>query len=143
MSINAPLLKQTLAKIEAEPEHWYQGWWVHDIPISPNVCDTAYCFAGHAVILHGAELVSVKEYDDDDMPDVFVKAPPGEPQAQYRELDLKDVDGHALPSIDAYARHVLGLNTGQGLSLFDSENDLLTLRRIVGELCELAESEAS
>lgn len=140
MSINAPLLKQTLAKIEAEPERWYQGWWVRYVPISANVCDTAYCFAGHAVILHGAELV---EYDDDDMPDVFVKAPPGEPQGQYRELDLQDVDGQALPSIDAYACHVLGLSRDQGSRLFDSENDLLTLRRIVGELCELAESEAS
>lgn len=119
--INVPLLKETLAYIEAHPEEWDQSKWR---------CGTGACFAGHAAILHGAKW---RNLAPDDM---RIIAPGGE--VRY---------------VDSYAREALGLkaevyvdhdgDTEFGVELFDGHNTLDDLRRIVGELCAQAESEAA
>lgn len=122
MSINVPLLKTTLAYIEAHPEEWDQSEWR---------CGTGACFAGHAAILHGAK------WRGRNATDMHVISPDG-----------------ATYMVDSYAREALGLELRPytdpndkvcyyGIELFRAGNSLDDLRRIVGELCAQAESEAA
>lgn len=54
MPVNTALLQRTLAHIEAHPEDWVQRYWStgdRDVLPEGNVCGTACCFAGHALLL--------------------------------------------------------------------------------------------
>lgn len=48
---NLPLLRKVLEHIDAHPEEWYQSSWGIHTPQS--ACGTAFCVAGHAVMLSG------------------------------------------------------------------------------------------
>lgn len=110
MPVNKDLLKRTLAAIEADPASWNQSWWR---------CETAMCFAGHAAILSGATWV----YEYGKAPSlshgIMVDTPEGE-----------------CTDVDWYAECVLGLSSKQAERLFDEDNSIGQLRRIVAELCE-------
>src|SRR6478609_3488156 len=56
---NLPLLRKVLEHIDAHPEEWRQDSWA--TRTSASACGTAFCFAGHAVVLAGGELLWDKE----------------------------------------------------------------------------------
>jgi hypothetical protein len=115
---NVPLLRQTLAFIEAHPEDWNQSYWR---------CDTAACFAGHAALLAGASWahraedgVNLEDLADHD-PEAFeAVCPPG---------------ADCTVRVSTYARQVLGIEPADAARLFEASNELDDLRRIVDELC--------
>lgn len=115
---NIDLLKRTLAHIEADPENWFQGEWrIVNAEHDPDRCGTSYCFAGWTLQLSGGKWA----YPADDIDrNHIVLTPEGEADVAEVAAELLDID-------DFY----------QTLSshLFDPENTLDDLRRIVGELC--------
>jgi hypothetical protein len=140
VTINVDLLRRTLEHIEQNPEQWAQHAWVSH---RHRGCGTAYCFAGWATVLSGAQLAW--DDDGDEHGDRVVRpgADPGDHGehvhiASYaaQMLDLPapvlDYDG----DYDVYDVIDLPL-------LFEPDNTLSDLRRIVGELIAQAESEAS
>lgn len=118
-TINVPLLRKTLEHIEAHPEEWDQGDWRLRVE-REGFCGTAYCFAGTAANLHGAEwrIPAPADWQDDDM---RIVTPEGGMHVEY------------------YAQEILGLNFNQADMLFDGGNDLADLRRIVDGLVAEAE----
>lgn len=119
---NVPLLKQTLDYVETHPEEWTQRFYR---------CGTGMCFAGWAAVLDGgtwydAELKGpwiedmVARPDDPDL-DVFLMR-----------------DGARTVDVECRARRILGLTEDEASELFDGDNTLDDLRRIVRELCEAA-----
>ena len=48
-SKNLPLLWKVYDHIVAHPEEWYQGNWA--VQVEDSMCGTAFCFAGHAVMM--------------------------------------------------------------------------------------------
>ncbi len=109
MKPNVPLLRQTMAHIEAHPEEWYQGSWR---------CDTGMCFAGHTAIIDGATWTYPDITDDE----IF-------------ETELVTTPGREIMPVRDYASHALGLELGEAALLFAASNDLDDLRQIVDELC--------
>lgn len=55
--INVPLLRKTLEHITAHPTEWNQEYWGRTFNNERDeVCGTAYCLAGHAVVMTGHTL---------------------------------------------------------------------------------------
>jgi len=123
MSPNVPLLRQTMAQIEAHPEQWDQGSWTKEL-----TCGTAYCFAGWAAVLSGARFAK-NAYSQEFRSCVI---PPG----RILPVDVAD-----------YAADLLGVehyetersDEDNYVHLFNGGNDLDDLRQIVDELCADAE----
>lgn len=124
---NVDLLRRTLTVIEADPANWNQLAWVVDrAAINPAECGTAYCFGGHAVLLHGNKLCLTDSGvvhpllgDDVDPDDTWT-----------------DEDGRKAMETWDYARTILGLSGAQANALFHMHNELDDLRRIVSDICE-------
>lgn len=110
---NVPLLRQTLGYIEEHPEEWKQEVY-H--------CGTAACFAGHAALLDGGEWI------DAESESLLAR---GDDPAMYTR-DLRD--GRRSVWVFHRAQRILGLTPGQAYALFDEENSLEALRKIVAEL---------
>lgn len=113
MAPNVPLLRQTLAHIEANPETWDQARYRR-----ATDCGTAYCFAGWAAELSGVKWTTPA----DDFFAGFV------------------LDGDAGETcVDEVAARLLGIehtrDDFEDIPLFDGGNTLDDLRRIVDELC--------
>lgn len=106
---NTDLLEHTLAQIEAHPETWDQSMWA-----KRTECGTAYRFAGHAVALTHPDARFVS-YSD------CVILYPDTP-----------LEGDA--PISDTAAHLLGLDPYAAEVLFDPNNDLDRLRRLVADL---------
>lgn len=124
MTINVPLLRKTMEHIEAHPEEWEQGRWRRRVQ-RPTFCGTAYCFAGTAAKLNGAE---------------WRNPPPPEGADDYGCQNHMIVTPDGVRPVDVYARKILGLDSAQAFRLFEEFNTLDDLRRIVGELIEDAEA---
>lgn len=125
--LDIPLARKTIEHIEAHPEEHNQGAWVttrtefRETGVTP-ACRTAYCFAGHAVVLSGGEFA---QYDDgEDF--VFVHGPI---TAQYRQNKA-----YGGIHIADYAQHVLGLAPGEASRLFFANNTVEDLRGMVTSL---------
>lgn len=106
--LNVALLRETLAHIEADPGSWQQRNW-YTPPQRGTDCGSAMCFAGWAAVL--------------DEPAVIQTADP-------HEWLIGDV------TIATHARTRLGLGLQQGTILFDGDNTLPMLQRIVGALID-------
>lgn len=106
--VNAALLTQVLDKIEREPGSWNQHWYATRNR-GPE-CGTAYCFAGHAVVLAGLEVDWERENSDE---------------------GFWLVDGRPIPDV---ARELLGITPHQAERLFAGGNDLDDLYEIVADL---------
>lgn len=116
---NVALLRQTMAHIEANLDRWHQGEYRIDLAvIDPECCGTAFCFAGWSAELSGAKWAhaanDLQKNDLIETPDFYITA-------------------------ELYAAELLGIEytrTGEGdIPLFDPDNTLDDLRRIVDELC--------
>jgi hypothetical protein len=130
MKPNVELLRATLAHIEAHPETWNQQMW-------SNECGTAFCFAGHAVVLSGCTVNPEREQ-------VLLDTVPAEFHDTFREIT-----GGWNPPIALAAAVLLGLydtdaiGRSQTIRLFNGDNTLEDLRSMVAELCgQDAEAEA-
>lgn len=128
---NVPLLRRTLAHIEANPLTWDQSWWR---------CETGMCFAGWACELAGGEwLVSAADMIEGaassaDM--VYLIAEPGDDE----EVVLPHVNGMSVVTVHARALRVLGLDEEQAEHLFSTHNSIVHLRDLVAELTEGAQA---
>lgn len=111
MDFNADLARKVLDHIRRHPETWDQGSWV-----STQDCGTAYCFAGHALVLSGYK------------PNTYIDAYTGELQTSYSTMVRPD--GHAV-YVEYEAQELLGIDFGRGTRLFDCNNDLDDLADIV------------
>ena len=96
--------------IKAHPDEWNQRDWA-----VRNSCGTAFCFAGHASARAGAKPVWVPRADEADIADASL-------------CTLPDGTERAIVS---HAREVLGLWDHWHTSLFDGDNTLADLRRII------------
>jgi hypothetical protein len=114
VSINKDLLQRTLQHIEENPEEWDQ---------TDYRCASGMCFAGWAVTLHGDTWAS----EIDAARDAWEVAVPEEERSLF--------PGRFVYA-PARAQQLLGLDSSTAKCLFDGGNDIETLRRIVGELCE-------
>lgn len=119
--LNVDLLDKTMSHVETLDafqregldieERWDQGsWFRHDYDAENNVCGTAGCFAGHAVLQAGHKII-------DDYGDWQALAPDG-----------------TRDSISIAARKLLGLTPLQGRRLFSGNNEVVDLRRLVDQL---------
>lgn len=100
-TVNVELLRDTLDHIETHPQEWDQSdWW----------CETTACFAGHAALLAGADLVD-------------------------EATQKVTYDGKRMHISDA-AQLALRLSDREAVRLFAGSNDLGDLRRIVAELAK-------
>lgn len=116
MTINTPLLRRTMEQIETHPETWDQANYR---------CDTGMCFAGWACELSGG---TWSTGPDGPLSDYLI-AEPDDGEDMFGRWDMRLVTAHNR------ARRLLGLDGGQADELFDQDNDLDDLRRMVAELC--------
>jgi hypothetical protein len=108
---NIDKLNAVLAKIKADPKSWDQSQWI---------CGTVACFAGHAVLMEGAQ-----------------PAPPSEDFQRYRTVtphtDQALLCGQIV-DVSAAAEAILGLTPLQADYLFEQDNELEDLERMVAAL---------
>lgn len=116
MTVNVPLLRQTLDHIREHPQEWDQQTWRRTTP-----CGSAMCFAGTAAMLAGATWLrpvplSDVRHDDEDV----LVVPPG----------------GGVDTVEGYAIRVLGLTERQAAELFASGNSFPRLCRLVERFTE-------
>ncbi len=143
MTINKGLLLETLATIESHPELWNQGAWAVLNPGKPwvpdDVCGTSFCFAGHALAKEGYVPDYFGQLDPGQSEDYAVDATwfiPVKIAKKARKLRAKGEDDYDLRrqhhvEAEEGAMDILGLSWEQAAELFDGDNTLDDLRRIV------------
>jgi hypothetical protein len=115
---NLPLLRRVLDHIDAYPELWKQRRWRHE-----TQCGTAYCFAGWAAQLDGAEWLDscrLKTRADDPAEHVYRAS-------------------HAGVIVQRRAQRVLGLTYEEADELFDEDNARADVQRIAERVAARAE----
>lgn len=133
-TLNVALLRQTLAYIETHPDEWNQTTWRN----TDADYGTACCFAGWAVTLAGGQFENIQYVKLDSLP---IPADTAETLRDFA-IDLESTAhisdaaawllglfGAAMGEDDGYY-----LDSGAASYLFDPENELEDLRRIVAEL---------
>jgi hypothetical protein len=127
-TVNVKLLQDVLNYIKAHPQSWRQTDWYmvldwqkreivpHLVEVEyseVNSCGTAMCFAGHAALMEG-----------------FPAPPKTGPW-------VRDVDGKAWgEGVDEFARKRLGLSYDVAEELFDGDNTIEVLEKMVEEIIE-------
>ena len=110
MTFNTELAERVLTRIKDKPETWDQSAWA----ITSDVCGTAYCFAGHALAELGYKMIC------------DASAPDG----QLYASDAVAPNGRQV-SIEEMARKKLGLTWDQASQLFNGDNSLDDLEKMV------------
>lgn len=108
---NADLATRTLAAIEADPAHWYQGAWISE-------CGTKFCFAGWAVRLHdgvdpGISTPIQSKAETALGIDTWTAAPLFASQNTLQELREMVADYAAAPDMHALDRTALRWRSGR------------------------------
>lgn len=111
-TVNVELLRRVLEHITAHPETWNQGVWA----AGAKGCGTAYCAAGHAVVMTGHKIDWASAYDG---------------VAEF-VIDEGITNPAWHPTISEVAEAELGLTYEQAEELFEGDNTL-------AELWDLAE----
>lgn len=129
MTINVDGLTRTLAHIEANPKDWNQAYYR---------CGTSFCFAGWFAVLDGAKLASPEPIVPDWQACDYLsleEAHSDHPEIDWARPEVNTDAGLADgTSIGSYAEAGLGLSWDQARELFDGENTMQDLRRIVARL---------
>lgn len=116
---NVELLTRVLAHIETEPDSWKQeSFRYHD---ELSACATAFCFAGHAAVMTGAQV----------------------PAYRWTDWSLAEdgtVDEDSDVHVADWARVKLGLTEPEAAALFAWHNNLATLRKHVVRYIARAEA---
>jgi hypothetical protein len=118
MALNTELLKQTLSYILNNPEKWDQKHWA-----TKGSCTTAYCFAGTAVHLQHPKSAMIGGWRIGVTGDRLA-------------FDTMRVPGLGTVDIESQAAEDLGLTTDQVNCLFEGDNTLPQILRMVAELLE-------
>lgn len=116
---NVLLLRQTLTHIAAHPGDWKQAEWR---------CRSGMCFAGTACHLDGGQWA----YSSDNR--MFADLLIAEAADDDEDVCPRHGDGPVIPANER-AQRILGLTDDQADRLFDEDNTLADLRRIVSDLC--------
>lgn len=101
-----------LTEEAAERGEWDQSEWFVKYD-----CGTSCCFAGNLLLHHGYK----PYFMDDDSEVAWMVTTP---------------DGSKMSGVGETARELLDLNSVQAELLFDAQNSMDDLRRIVADLCE-------
>jgi hypothetical protein len=126
--INITLLQEIMEFIKDHPTTWYQDSWFHVVDrrtgketfvseieevTEVNSCGTSFCFAGHVGLAEG------------------FPAPPKNNSLPWE----REVEGSWYnEAIEDFARARLGLTSGQADALFDANNSMKDLERMVQTL---------
>lgn len=118
--INKEELFSIYKQIKTEPQTWNQNVWAIDWDlgrergqsIMGNVCGTAYCFAGHAVVRAGYRIV---------WPNHSIQS------------ELAEDDKGNVHEIETLAQNILGLDEDQAEELFGASNELEHIRVAIKE----------
>ena len=115
-----PLLWKVYDHIVAHPEEWNQVIWASRGQdwVAPT-CDTAFCFAGHAVTMSHPTARTVWGWADER----------GEERLSTNDISYYvEIDGK-IERYDAVAQRDLGLTLDEAGDLFGANNDLDTIHR--------------
>lgn len=102
---NLDLLRRVLRQIDDHPETWEQGDYAVKGP-----CGTAFCVAGHAVVMSGYKIKWCEGVDDN-----------------THESSCTTVDGQLVPPL---AEQLLGITSEESDSLFFGGNSRDNIQRI-------------
>lgn len=111
--LNVELLDRVMAQIESDPDHWNQAFWAQRETYHTE-CGTAYCCAGWTVKLARPDLRFI-----------------------WQGLDADTVEDPATGlsgGVSDIARRLLGLTVSEADQLFEGDNTLADLQRIVREI---------
>lgn len=109
MTINEPLLRETMAQIEAHPELWNQSVFFRDTD-----CGTVGCFAGWAVKLSGYTTTDSLGYTTTDSARAVADG-----VAEMEVLKYEDDDEETFfPDTGRVAQMLLGLTNDQSHKIF-------------------------
>lgn len=122
-TFNVELANKVLVQIEAHPEQHQQDLW-------RSSCGTAMCFAGWTVPLTEAEWAARPAFPSYEE---YVKVPDGFDRVGLEALIGDAVGGGEAIHVEHYAATALGLDDEQAGDLFQSDNDLADLKRLVAE----------
>lgn len=152
MGLNKDLLLAVMEEIEKFPETHNQDAWFRslDQPVPSKdgeLCDTSFCFAGHAAILSGAASPVAGRSTwagrpDRFRPDWWVDPATGEAVMLFDHDDYLAAKARGAVSVANYARRVLGLTLGQATALFHSFGGHAELREIVERYIRMADVES-
>jgi len=144
MALNRDLLFRTLEEIEKFPETHDQNGWFKPVanPVASKdgeLCNTSFCFAGHAAVLNGVahpepeEWVRTKAFRARQRADWYVHPETRESiLCEDYEATIVARDAGAV-SIEIYAQQILGLTYDQKEQLFYCYGGHAELRAIVEE----------
>lgn len=130
---NAYLLKRIYYYIVEHPESWLQktyaankSYWLFP---EKNVCGTAFCVAGHALVLTGHKPIFTQ-----DLPELGLTN--AEADVWAAEVTGRFLNNRNGKLVDAEKRaaKVLGLTAVQASSLFDADNDIETIKELIEEI---------
>lgn len=122
---NLPLLRKILDQVDAHPETWSQTVWGIQRQVEGAACGTAFCIAGHAAMMTGAEPFWDKR---------------GGGGGTWVLNLVRDADGQPW-EVDAYARAQLGLTEDEAScyrGLFDPGNTRERVQEIAEQIAERA-----
>ena len=129
-----PTLDGLLAWAEAEhekqlkglPSEWDQGHWAISRPDGTPIaasCATACCLAGKVVASQGGRFLLESDYGD------------------YQIATTAELPSGRVVDVEDFARDHLGLTYEQAAALFDGDNTITDVRRIIGALLEDPDAE--
>lgn len=110
-----PLLWKVYDHIVAHPEEWDQGVWA--VQSKTLSCGTAFCFAGHAVMMSHPTAVPIWATGRD---------------TDFSGADSVEIDG-TMQTIPEAAKQALGLTSSERALLFNGSNDLETIHGLISE----------
>jgi len=152
MALNKGLLLAVMEEIEKFPETHNQDAWFRTLgqPVpskNGELCDTSFCFAGHAAILSGAAspVAGRPTWGTTiarSRPDWWVDPATGKAVMLFDHDDYVAAVARGAVSVANYARRVLGLTPLQASALFHSFGGHAELRAIVEEFIRRADVES-
>ncbi len=118
---NFPLLWKIYDHIVAHPEEWNQESWATGVVKNRAVCATAFCVAGHAIQMG--------------IPEAVFNFPRGNVRCEEGHMvtctSFIDPQRDGWLDIENEARQLLGLTIFEGAALFNGDNELGDIHRIL------------
>lgn len=112
---NLPLLRKVLDHIDAHPDEWRQS--VYGVQTEESTCGTAFCIAGHAAVMAGAEPIW---HGDGGM------------------TGVTDPEGGGWVEVLDFAVGALGLTYAEATYLFDGGNTRDEVQEYAARIAERA-----
>jgi hypothetical protein len=107
-TVNVDLFRKVMVQVYRDPNTWDQTQWGRQP--ADEACKSSHCFAGHAVILAGAEPI----WTANSVRDEF-----GAHVTTLHFMDMVRTPDGEVHYTSVYGRQVLGLNHAQSKALFN------------------------